>query len=107
MPSTRPNKTSTLIAAAVALAGAGLFTAPAHAAPGDCRQWAFPGFEPVDLTQSTGEVLTFGGSGDLPQTRTGAVWKHPNGHERKGDVLATILEAHVNVLFFQDGKSSV
>jgi hypothetical protein len=102
--------TSTLIAAAAAIAGAGTFTAlsPAYAAPGDCQQWVFPGFANVDLTQATGEVLGFGGSGDLPQTRSSATWEHPNGHTRKGDVLATILpDGHMNVLFFQDGKSSV
>ena len=97
MPKGRIQKTSPLIAAAMAVSATGLFSAtgPAQAlppiplAPGDCQTWVFPGGT-VQLTQATGEVFSFRGRGPSVNVDSVAWWQYPNGTSDQGGAIGAI-----------------
>ena len=113
MPKGRIQKTSPLFAAAMAVSATGLFSAtgPAQAlppiplAPGDCQTWVFPGGT-VQLTQATGEVLSFTASGAVDDSV--AHWKYPNGASDPGRATAGIApDGHIEVIWYEKQGSEV
>lgn len=96
------SKTSPLFAAAVAVAGAGLFTTAAPAQAADCQQWGFPG--PVALKMDTGEILNFTASGS--HAGAPADWDHGQGSHEKGTVSGDITpEGGINLTFVENGTA--
>ena len=91
-----------MFAAAVAIAGAEMFTVatPANAAPGDCQQWGFPG--PVTLKMGTGETLNFSANG--PQAGAPAKWQSgPDGPTHSGNVNGNIDPAgKMSLTYFRE-----
>jgi hypothetical protein len=88
-------KTSPLFAAAIAIAGAGVFAAeaPAHAAPGNCEQWGFSG--PTNIKLSTGPIITFVADGADVDT------KATDARQDDGDIHGKIAPNGFVVLVYE------
>src|SRR5689334_9633632 len=96
------SKTSPLVAAALAVAGAGLFTTAAPAQAADCQQWGFPG--PVALKMDTGEILNFTANGS--HAGAPADWDHGQGSHEKGTVSGDIApDGGINLTFVEKGTA--
>jgi hypothetical protein len=86
MPKGNFSKTSPFFAAAIAIAGAGAFTAATPAQAADCGQWGFSGA--TTLVRDTTESATFTGTG--PHVDTDATWTSNNGPHKQAHVVGDI-----------------
>jgi hypothetical protein len=89
---------SQLLAAATAVAAAGLFTAAAPAQAADCAQWGFPGATTMQL--SSGEFITFNSGGS--NAGGAAQWNKPNGTSDSGTISGNINSSGAVALTFHD-----
>jgi hypothetical protein len=112
MPRTSFLRTSSLLAAATAIAAGGWIAGataaqalpPAPLAPGDCQQWGFAGS--TGLFQSTDEDLVFNSTG--PTASGPADLRQPNGVTKHGSVTGGVdPTGHIALTWTQDSGGSM
>lgn len=97
-------RTAPLFAAAVAIAGAGLFTTAAPAQAADCQQWGFPG--PVTIKRNTGETINFSANG--ANAGSPADWDHNQGSVDHGNISGGIgPDGHISLTYFESSGTSI